>query len=87
MSESIFKKNIDFLRSLSVDELALVINHPCNCCVYEDAVPLCVNQDVHCCDGVRQWLNRPYEGNPLSESHQEMLKEAREGRMFGEDTK
>ena len=81
-----FKTNGDFLRSLSNDELALVINHVCNCCVYEH--PFCIDQDVHCCYGIKQWLNTPYEplfGNPLPNVCQEMLKKARAGIIFKED--
>ena len=80
-----FKTNADFIHSLSIDELALVINHPCNCCVYEH--PFCIEQEVHCANGIRQWLNRPYNGNPLSDVCTEILKEAREGRIFGEGSK
>ena len=83
MSESDFKTNGEFLRSLSNDELALVINFACNCCVYEH--PFCIDQDVHCCGGIRQWLNKPYEGFPLSNVHQEMLNEARDGIIFKEE--
>lgn len=82
MSESKFKTNGEFLRSLSNDELSLVINYVCNCCVYEH--PFCIDQEVHCCNGIRQWLNKPYEGNPLSEFHQELLKDAKEGIIFKE---
>ena len=75
--------NGDFVRSLSNDELAVTINFACNCCVFEH--PFCIEQEVHCCNGIRQWLNRPYEGHCLSNVYKEILKEAKEGIVFKED--
>lgn len=85
MMEPNFKTNADFIRSLSIDELAVVINHPCNYCVYEH--PFCIEQEVHCANGIRQWLNSPYHDHPLSDVCERILKEAREGRIFGEEEK